>query len=552
MKFGLAQINPTVGDIEGNSAQIIGTIERCIGEGVEVVVFPELCIVGYPPKDLVFRDEFVRANVDAAERIARQCRNITAIVGYVSPNRSGSGKGLLNSAAVCFEGAIRHTYSKLLLPTYDVFDEDRYFSCGTSPQVFSLGKGSNAVQAGVTICEDLWNNRQFEGRRVYGVDPIALTAKAGSKLLINLSASPYRSGVEAEREALFAAQAREQGAALIYVNQVAGNDDLIFDGASLVLDAKGDVVARAAAFEEDFLIVELPAAIGQRIEERPTPIEAIRRALVLGIRDYVQKCGFKDVLLGLSGGVDSAVTAALAVDALGSDRVHGVALPSRYSSEHSIADARTLAESLGVKLMTLPIERIHGAFEETLSGPFAGARKDATEENIQSRIRGSILMALSNKFGWLLLTTGNKSEFAVGYCTLYGDMCGALAVLMDVYKTRVYELAKWINERAGRALIPPRSIEKPPSAELRIGQTDQDTLPPYDVLDAILGQYIELDRSVEKIVEAGFERRTVEWVAKKVDANEYKRKQAPVGLKVTRRAFGTGRRMPIAARYRPA
>ncbi len=550
MIIALAQINPTVGDIEGNTAQILALMESARGAKADVFVTSELAVFGYPPKDLVLRRELVDRNVAATQGIASRCTDMTAIVGYVQPDPTGSGKGIYNAAAVCREGKIATSYAKMLLPTYDVFDESRYFSPGHGVRTLSLKTRHGSRTVGLTICEDLWNNRQFEGRKVYGVDPIARTVEAGAELLINLSGSPYRTGVQQERETLFAAQVREYGVPLVYVNQVGGNDDLIFDGGSAVFSKDGAVVARAKSFAEDLLIVDLDSPSSRQVEPCPDRINGIRQALVLGIRDYLRKCGFSDAVLGLSGGIDSAVTAALAVEAVGAERVHAVAMPSRYSSPHSLEDAERLARNLGIQLTSIPIETVHRAYEQTVSPHFAGRVPGVTEENIQSRIRGSLLMALSNKFGWLLLTTGNKSELAVGFCTLYGDMCGGLAVLLDVPKTVVYELAKEINRRAGRDLIPTRTITKPPSAELREHQTDLDTLPPYEILDPILEQYVERERSIEEIVAAGFDRAIVQRVARMVDGAEHKRKQAPVGLKVTSRAFGTGRRMPIAARFR--
>jgi len=548
MRIGLAQLDPTVGDVEGNTKLLLDAVQRAKSESVDLLVAPELCVLGYPPKDIVLRRDIVQANVAAVERIASACDTLTALVGFAMPDPSGEGKGLLNAVAVCRNGRVEATYAKMLLPTYDVFDETRYFSAGREPCVVDVPTKGGAIAVGVTVCEDLWNNRQFEGRRVYGVDPITKTVEAGARLIVNLSASPYRAGVQEGREALFASQARELRVPLVYANQVAGNDDLLFDGTSLVLDANGDVLARAKAFEEDFLVVDLNAT-SNRIETYPDRIAGIRAGLLLGIRDYVRKCGFTDVVVGLSGGIDSALTAALAVEALGRDRVHGVAMPSRYSSGHSVEDARALAANLGMQLLEIGVKEVHAAYEASLSLQFSGEAPGVAEENIQARIRGTLLMALSNKFGWLLLTTGNKSELAVGYCTLYGDMCGGLAVLSDVPKTVVYELARQINATADTPCIPVRTIDKPPSAELREDQTDQDTLPPYDLLDAVLEQYIEQDRCVDEIIESGFDRAMVERVAQMVRMNEYKRQQAAVGIKVTARAFGSGRRMPIAAKY---
>lgn len=564
MRIALAQINPTVGDIDGNSAIILNLISRAAAEQAELVVFPELAVFGYPPKDLVLRRDLVSRNVEAVRRIAAQCTKIAALVGYVQPDPSGKGTGIFNAAAFCRHGRLESWYAKMLLPTYDVFDEARYFNMGRETLVVDLAASRPPLRAGITICEDLWNNQQFEGRQFYGVDPVELTVQAGAGFIVNLSASPYRAGVEPRREQLFAAQLCEHRAALVYVNQVGGNDDLVFDGASMVMDAQGQVLARAKAFKEDFLIVDLAdqnkaacsgtndpgkSALSHQVAPQPDFLEGLRRALVLGMRDYVRKCGFRDVVLGLSGGIDSALTAVLAVEALGAAHVHGVAMPSRFNSPDSLADARALADRLGIDFRVIPIESAHRAMESILSESFAGRQPDVTEENIQSRIRAQILMALSNKFGWMVLTTGNKSELAVGYCTLYGDMSGGLAVLSDVPKTTVYDLARRINEQEQRELIPRRTIERAPSAELRPNQTDQDLLPPYAILDAILEQYIERDKSISEIVDQGFDRATVERVASMVRLSEHKRRQAPPGLKVTSRAFGTGRRFPIAAKY---
>jgi len=552
MKVALAQINCTVGDIDGNTALIVGSLERARDAGAHLVVFPELAVFGYPPKDLLLREDLVQRNVAAIERIAAQCRGITAIVGYVQPDRTGSGRGLYNAAAICHDGSVVASYAKMLLPTYDVFDETRYFSAGAGVQTFPVPTSEGERVIGLTICEDLWNDHQFEGRVVYGIDPIALSASAGAEVLVNLSASPYRAGVQQGREKLFAEQIRKQGVFLLYANQVGGHDDLLFDGAGLILDKKGNVIARAKAFEEDLLIADLDQPGANRVEAYPDRIESIRQALVLGIRDYLRKCGFKSVVIGLSGGIDSAVTAALAVEALGPDRVQGVTMPSRYSSGHSVEDAQQLADNLGIDFTITPIEDAHRAMEEAVApvfSKFAGPGDGVAEENIQARIRGNILMALSNKAGALLLTTGNKSELAVGYCTLYGDMCGGLAVLSDVPKIAVYELARHMNATTSSPCIPERTIDKPPSAELRENQLDQDSLPPYDVLDPILEKYVEQEASVDEIVALGFDRAIVHRVARMVDHAEFKRKQAAVGLKVTSRAFGTGRRMPIAAKY---
>lgn len=545
LTVGLAQINPIVGDVCGNSAKIAQRIREARDAGARLVVFPELAVMGYPPKDLVLRADLVRRNADAIVELARDCRDVCAVVGFVEP---APGSTIFNAAAVCRDGRVQRVYRKALLPTYDVFDECRYFGEGNELCIFPFHDQENELTIGVTICEDLWNDYQFDGRRVYAADPVARTVAAGAQVLLNLSASPFQAGKQQARESIFGGQIREHRVPLVYVNQVGGNDDLIFDGGSLVMDVNGRVVARARTFEEDLLIVRLGDEASSRNEPYPDRIESVRRALVLGLRDYACKCGFQHVLLGLSGGIDSALTAALAVEAVGSQNVHGVALPSRYSSDHSLEDARALAEALRIDFDVIPIEPLHSSFEAALRPRFGDRPPDLTEENLQARIRGNLLMALSNKFNWLLITTGNKSELAVGYCTLYGDMCGGLALISDVPKTVVYELARHINQSAGRELIPQRSIDKPPSAELRANQLDTDSLPSYDTLDAILEQYIEREAGIESIVAAGFDRDTVNRIVRMVERSEYKRKQSPIGIRVTSRAFGTGRRVPIAMR----
>jgi len=546
VKISLAQINPVVGDVIGNSEKIIGRIGEARQAGASLVIFPELAVVGYPPRDLLLKPRFVKANVEAVHRIAERCVGIAALIGFVEFNRDAVGRQLRNAAAYCADGAVREVRHKSLLPTYDVFDEQRYFEPGPEVAVIKhLG-----APVGVSICEDLWNDEQVVGRRIYERDPIGQIAAAGARLLINISASPFSQDKQPFRVRLFANQAKKHRLPIAVVNQVGGNDELLFDGASAVFNADGDLIAQAKAFHEDLLVVDLEATGPGRVEPYPDGIPSVHEALVMGARDYVHKCGFKRVVLGLSGGIDSAVTAAIAAAALGPDAVTGVAMPSRYSSDHSLRDAETLARNLGIHFKTIPIDPMHEAFERHLQPHFEGRPPDVTEENVQARIRGALLMALSNKFGCLLLTTGNKSELAVGYCTLYGDMCGGLAVLSDVPKQMVYKLAKHINERAGREAIPASTISKPPSAELRPDQTDQDSLPPYDVLDAILDRYISQEKSIDEIIAAGFDADTVQQVIRLVDVNEYKRKQAALGLKVTSRAFGVGRRMPIAARFR--
>ncbi len=549
MKIALAQINPIVGDLDGNAAKIIDFIRRAEGQGAELVIFPELCVTGYPPKDLLLKPHLIRQNVAAVERIAAACGDIVAVVGYAQPNTTGEGRDLFNAAAVCSQGRILHSHGKRLLPTYDVFDETRYFESNLASDVATVEIAGRPVQLGFSICEDLWNNEQFEGLRLYHDDPIADLARSGAELLINISASPFWMGKPRERIRIFSSQVAEHAVPLVYVNQVGGNDDLLFDGGSAFFAADGRLAAQAKFFAEDLLMVDLDDLDAARREPCLDPLVSVRAALVLGTRDYVRKCGFDEVVLGLSGGIDSALSAALAVEALGADKVHGVAMPSRYSSAHSLSDAEALAGNLGIDYRVIPIEDSYQALEAALAPHFGDRPADIAEENLQARVRGNLLMALSNKFGWLLLTTGNKSELSVGYCTLYGDMCGGLAVISDVPKLMVYDLARHINASAGREIIPEGTLTKPPSAELRADQRDEDSLPPYEVLDGILAGYIEQEMSVEAIAETGFDRATVAEVARLVDRNEYKRKQAALGLKVTSRAFGTGRRMPIAARY---
>lgn len=560
MKIALAQINPIVGDIVGNSQLIIERIAEARAKGASLVAFPELSVVGYPPRDLLLKPRFVSANVDAVHRIAESCQDIAAIVGFVESNTDAIGRHLRNSAAYCAGGKVQQIRHKSLLPTYDVFDEQRYFEPG--PEVTLIEHEGTPI--GLSICEDLWNDEQLIGRRIYHQDPIGLLAAAGARVMLNISASPFAYDKHSFRVRLFGHQARRHQLPLLFVNQVGGNDELIFDGASAALDAEGNVIAQAKAFEEDLLIVECGTGVSpvrqntgvtpvphvNRIENYPSGIGQLYEALVLGTRDYVRKCGFKHVVLGLSGGIDSALTAAIAADAVGPSAVTGVAMPSRYSSDHSLKDAEAVARNLGINFKVISIAPIHDVFEKHMQPHFDGQAPGLAEENLQARIRGNTLMALSNKFGWLLLTTGNKSELAVGYCTLYGDMCGGLAVISDVPKTLIYPLAEYINARAGREIIPRSTITKAPSAELRPNQTDQDTLPPYEVLDAIVQSYINEEMSAEEIIAAGFDAETVHRVVRMIDLNEYKRKQMPPGLKVTSRAFGIGRRMPIAARFR--
>jgi NAD+ synthetase len=558
MRIALAQINPTVGDIAGNARKTLDFIARAKSGGANLVVFPEMSVIGYPAKDLLLKPQFIEDNLRAVRHIASKVSGIDAIVGYAERNVNPVGRNLYNAVAVLRDGKIVSRHFKTLLPTYDVFDEGRYFEPGPPDlrnQLVTIGE----TPVGLSICEDLWNDEKMDERRLYHQNPIADLHTAGAQVLINASASPFVAGKHDFRIELFGRQARQFRKPLICVNQVGGNDELVFDGNSVAFDAEGNLIANAKDFEEDLVFVELPVRRGTgdppvlgaqhgRVAHA-TGIESIHKALILGLRDYVNKCGFKSVVLGLSGGIDSALTAALAVEALGADKVVGVAMPSRFSSDHSVNDARELANNLGVAFHVVPIAEVHESYERTLAEPFKGLQPDVTEENLQARVRGAILMAFSNKFNHLLLTTGNKSEIAVGYCTLYGDMCGGLAVISDVPKTMVWQLSRFINERGGREIIPRSSIEKVPSAELRPNQTDQDSLPPYDVLDAILQRYVEEEKVASQIIAEGFDGDTVRRVIKLIDRSEYKRRQAPPGLKVTSRAFGFGRRMPIAQNY---
>lgn len=544
MKLALAQTNMTVGALEQNARKILDFTAKAKEQGAEVVLFPEMAITGYPPKDLLEKAGFVDRNVQTLHQIAGQVQGITMIVGFVDPNPERQGKPFFNAAAVVRNRKILHIYHKSLLPTYDVFDEGRYFEPAKEQEPLLL----DDHKVGLTICEDVWNDKDYTPRSLYHLDPVQTAVRKGAELIINISSSPYTLDKWDERHELLRGEALKYGKYVAYANLVGGNDELIFDGRSVVFDPNGEVIARARDFEEDLLVIDLDS--GERVL-RPSSanrIENAIKALTLGIRDYVGKCGFSRVLLGLSGGIDSAVTCALAVRALGADRVLGVLMPSQYSSEHSVTDAMTLVKNLGIRYETIPIERIFNVYREELQPVFKNVQEDITEENLQARIRGNLLMALSNKYNLLLLSTGNKSELAVGYTTLYGDACGGLAVISDVPKTMVYQLAAEINLE--REIIPVNTISKPPSAELRPGQTDQDSLPPYDVLDRILVGYIEDNLTADQIVaETGFDRNLVTGILRKVDRNEYKRKQLPIGLKITSKAFGFGRRWPIAQGY---
>jgi NAD+ synthase (glutamine-hydrolysing) len=545
MKIALAQINPTVGDLKANSVTISEYIQQGANQGADLVIFPELSLTGYPPKDLLLKPQFIDDNLAALHDIARCCTECAALVGYACRHEGATGRQLHNTVGLLTEGKVSATYYKQLLPTYDVFDESRYFQPARSQQVVDF-KG---IRIGLTICEDIWQKSGRNGRPLYEVKPLADLTAAKVDLVVNVSASPFVLGKHAFRCELFGEQCKRYQLPMIYVNQVGGNDELIFDGCSCAFDNKGNLIGQAKDFIEDLLVIDLDQPHQTRREPVRQDVVSIEAALVLGLADYVRKCRFQSVVLGLSGGIDSAVTAALAVNALGSDAVWGVAMPSRYSSEHSLTDARQLAKNLGMHYLEIPIEPAHKALESIMAAAFAGGESDITEENMQARVRGNILMALSNKFGHLVLSTGNKSELSVGYCTLYGDMVGGLAVISDVPKTMVYELARYINR--DKEWIPDSSITKPPSAELKPDQIDQDSLPPYDILDNILQRYVEQEQSAAQIVEAGYEPAVVKKIIHLVDHNEYKRKQAAPGLKVTSRAFGSGRRIPIAQNYQP-
>jgi len=570
MRIALAQINTTVGDLDGNRALIVSRLEEARSAGADLVLFPELAVTSYPPEDLLLRPGFVRAARRSLEEITAATTGISALLGV--PWFDGD---LYNGCAVCSDGEIKAVYRKRFLPNYGVFDEERYFAAGRDLVLLRLGE----ALVGVTICEDMWQPGP----------PATDLALAGAQLLVNVSASPFHVGKEREREEMFQQRARDTSSYVAFVNAVGGQDELVFDGHSCVLDDEGEVLARAPGFEEALLVVDVDptAAIGRRLSETrrralareqespPTPtvvelamqgqgpavpvpevtpfageLDAMRLALVLGLRDYVEKNGFKEIVIGLSGGIDSALTAALAVEALGADRVHGVSMPSRFSSKGTRTDAQRLAESLGIDFRELPIERIVGAFEDVLTSSFESRERDLTEENLQARARGVLLMALSNKFGWLVVATGNKSELSVGYATLYGDMAGGFALLKDVFKTDVFRLARHLNERAGRELIPQSIIARAPSAELRDNQLDQDSLPPYPELDKVLEAYVELDRSREELLQEGFDADVVDRALALIDRAEYKRRQAPPGVKLRPKAFGRDRRTPITNRWR--
>ncbi|HXM96681.1 MAG TPA: NAD+ synthase [Candidatus Dormibacteraeota bacterium] len=545
MKIALAQFNPTVGDFAGNSARILSLAAQATERGAELAVFSELCVCGYLPQDLLERPAFIERNHKQLKELATKLP-LPAIVGYAGRVNNGRGKSIANKAALICDGRVVFEQSKMLLPTYDVFDESRYFQPAAKQSVYGLGN----EQLGITICEDAWNDKNFWANRRYDRDPVTELVAQGTTVLLNISASPYTIDKRSLRLEMLRSIAINQRRPIVYVNQVGGDDSLIFDGASMALTADGKVAAQARAFEEDLVMFDTVTGRGEIHDQPREEIAYAYRAIVTGTYDYVHKCGFKRVLVGLSGGIDSAVVAAIAVDALGAENVLGVSMPGPFSSTGSKEDAKTLAKNLGIELVSLPIADVFDAYQKSLAPAFGARPMDVTEENIQARIRGNYLMALSNKFGSMVLSTGNKSELAVGYCTLYGDMAGGLAVISDVPKLMVYELANWINR--DRKLIPQAIIDKPPSAELRPNQKDEDSLPPYDVLDRILKAYIEDLRSPQEIADHySFDLKLVRDIALLVDRNEYKRKQSPPGLKITSRAFGFGRPFPIAQRFIP-
>ncbi len=573
LRIGLAQINTTVGDFKGNVRKIKETIDQARSQGVDLLAFPELAISGYPPEDLLFKPQFINENLKALDQVVEYTAGLTVVAGFVDAR-----KDLFNAAAVIHDGKLADVYHKIYLPNYGVFDENRYFQEGSRVPVYNIC----GVGIGINICEDIW----------YEAGPATIQAYSGAEVIINISSSPYHAGKSAWRERMLATRATDNIAIIAYCNLVGGQDELVFDGNSLVLNEKGELIARGNHFEEDLVVTDLDIegvfrtrlhdprwrketllvkerrGLAEQIvisearvtAEKPPlsprqvhecgPIEEVYHALVLGTRDYVHKNGFKKVVIGLSGGIDSSLVATIAVDALGKENVVGVSMPSRYSSPGSISDAKLLAGNLGIKLMHISIDKIFQVYLDTLAEAFAGAQPNVTEENIQARIRGNLLMALSNKFGWLVLTTGDKSEMATGYTTLYGDMAGGFAVIKDVPKTLGYKLARYRNEREGKEIVPRTVFEKAPSPELAPDQKAQDTLPPYHLLDPILTAYVEEDKSVEQIINMGFDPQVVKKAARLVDTSEYKRRQAPPGVKITPRAFGRDRRLPITSRFR--
>ena len=542
MKIGFLQLNSTVGDFTANVKKLVSGYDQAVAQGAEFVLAPELFLCGYPPRDLLLREDFIEANLAALDDAAKKTGPVPLCLGFVDKNPDRPGRALRNAAAILQNGKIVWRTAKCLLPTYDVFDEDRYFEPAKAIAPFEF----NGHKLAITICEDIWNDEDFWPDRLYRRDPVKDAVSQGAEMILNISASPWHDGKENVRLEMLRRVARDEKVPLAQVNLVGANDELIFDGHSVALDARGNVIALGKSFAEDVFVADMGAK-GQPTISFPPREAQIFSALSLGIRDYVRKCGFKSVILGLSGGIDSALTAVLAAEALGKENVLGVAMPARYSSEGSLTDAEAQVKNLGIRYEILPIEPVFLAVEEQLRNVFASLKPDQTEENVQSRLRGTTLMALSNKFNGLVLTTGNKSEMAVGYCTLYGDMNGALAPLADVFKKDIYKIARWINRE--REIIPRNSIDKPPSAELRPNQKDQDSLPPYETLDAILDLYVVKNLSREQIIKKGFDAAMVGDVLNKINFTEYKRRQAAPGLKISPRAFGMGRRIPIAQRF---
>ena len=573
LRIALAQINTTVGDFDGNVKKILGAIDGARAMKADIVTLPELAICGYPPEDLLFKPQFIQANLQSLQKIVEASSGITVVVGFVDTDGD-----IFNAAALISDGKLIGVYHKMYLPNYGVFDENRYFRAGKECPVYVV----NGIGIGINICEDIW----------YEAGPATIQAYAGAEVIINISASPYHAGKGESREKMIATRATDTVAVFVYNNLVGGQDELVFDGHSFIADERGNIITRGKQFEEDFIVADLDIESVFRarlhdprwrkespvleksgwrqtktiVSQTPTsgqkpllkphhiatldPVAEVYQALVLGTRDYIHKNGFSKVVIGLSGGIDSAIVATIAVDALGKDNVIGISMPSRYSSTGSVTDTKALAQNLGIKLQTIAIERPFQAYLDTLAESFTGVKPDSTEENLQARVRGNLLMALSNKFGWLVLTTGNKSEMATGYTTLYGDMAGGFAVIKDVPKTLVYKITKYRNAKAGFNLIPSPIIDKPPSAELRPDQKDSDSLPPYEVLDAILTAYVEEDKSVDQIVALGYEKAVVQKTAKLVDRSEYKRRQAPPGVKITSRAFGRDRRLPLTSLFK--
>jgi NAD+ synthase/NAD+ synthase (glutamine-hydrolysing) len=551
MRIALGQIDPTVGDLEGNVALMLRFARDAAARNADLVVFPELSVTGYPPRDLVEKPNFIERSEKAIVELAYATKDLPLAVigGYVGRSNQPTGKRATNSAAVLRGGQVVMRQTKILLPTYDVFDDARNFMPADHQSVWRAEGGTGGENVALTICEDAWNDKMFWPHRLYGRDPVDELMQQGANMIVSINGSPFHLGKRALREEMFRAMVRRHRVPAIVVNQVGGNDQIVFDGTSFVMDAEGRVIASAASFGEDLVVADLATGEGDRHANFPDEEDAVYEALVLGTRDYIRKCGFRSVLIGLSGGIDSSLTAAIAVDAVGRENVRGVAMPGPYSSDHSVNDAQEMAEKLGIAFDIIPITPAYDEMLRTLGPVFTGLKPDVTEENIQARLRGLTLMSLSNKFGAIVLTTGNKSELAVGYCTLYGDMCGGLAVISDLPKTMVYALSRIANRRHGDA-IPESVFEKPPSAELRPDQKDSDSLPPYDVLDGILRLYVEENFGIADVArELGVEVELVRDVVRKVDRNEYKRQQAAPGLKVTSKAFGMGRRLPVAQRY---